>query len=82
MAITRLRGFAADRSGAVAIEYAVLVSGIALTLAMTVSLLGDRMVNTYSGISAAIIAVDGGPDEPPPCRRAGKSKKGKGPCKG
>ena len=55
MAITRLRGFAADRSGAVAIEYAVLVSGIALTLAMTVSLLGDRMVNTYSDIAAAII---------------------------
>ncbi len=36
MAITRLRSFAADRSGAVAIEYTVLMSGVALTIAMTV----------------------------------------------
>ncbi len=75
MHFVRLREFAADRNSSTAIEYSILAAGIGLTLAMTVSLLGDRMVTTYGNIAAAIIATDGDPDTPPPCPQAGKSKK-------
>ncbi len=75
MRIVRLRDFAADRNGSTSIEYAILAAGIGMTLAMTVSLLGDRMMTTYGNIAAAIIATDGDPDTPPPCPPAGKSKK-------
>ncbi len=75
MRFVRLRDFAADRNGSAAIEYAVLAAGIGLTLAMTVSLLGDRMVTTYGNIADALIAADGDPDTPPPCPQMGKNKK-------
>ena len=76
----RLRKFAADRNGATAIEYAILAAGIGLTLAMTVALLGDRMMTTYGKIADAIViaAEDGDRDTPPKCPPAGKGNNGKG----
>ena len=75
MRFVRLRDFAADRNGGAAIEYAIPAAGIGLTLAMSVSLLGDRMMTAYGNIAAAINAADGDPDTPLPCPPAGKSKK-------
>ena len=83
MRFVRLRDFAADRNGGATMEYAILAAGIGLTLAMTVSLLGDRMMTTYGKITAAIIVADGGPDDPPDCskecpkKKKDKKKKGK-----
>ncbi len=78
MRFVRLRDFAADRNGGATMEYAILAAGIGLTLAMTVSLLGDRMMTTYGKIAAAIIVADGGPDDPPDCsKECPKKKKGK-----
>ncbi len=74
MRFVRLRDFAADRNGGATMEYAILAAGIGLTLAMTVSLLGDRMMTTYGKIDAAIIVADGGPDDPPPCPPGNKNK--------
>ncbi len=67
MSIFRLRKFTADQNGGTAIEYAMLAAGIGLTLAMTVSLLGDRMMTTYGNIADAIAISDRGPDDAPDC---------------
>ncbi len=67
MRMFRLRRFAADREGGTAIEYAILAAGIGMTLAMTVSLLGDRMMTTYGDITDAIAIADRGPDDTPDC---------------
>ena len=75
MRFVGLRDFAADRNGSASIEYAILAAGIGLTLAMTVSLLGDRMVTTYTNITNALIAADGGPDVPPDCSKECTKKK-------
>ncbi len=75
MRFVRLRDFAADRNGGATMEYAILAAGIGLTLAMTVSLLGDRMMTTYGNIAAAIIVADGGPDDPPDCSKECPKKK-------
>jgi Flp pilus assembly pilin Flp len=76
MCFAGLRGLAADRNGSAAIEYAILAAGIGLTLAVTVSLLGDRMVATYGNIADAMIAAIDEPDTPPPCP-AGKNQNNK-----
>ena len=73
----RFRKFAVDRNGSTAIEYAILAAGIGVTLAMTVSLLGDRMVTTYGNIADAIFVADAGPDEPPACSKKCNEKKAK-----
>ncbi len=36
-----------DKSGATAIEYALIATGVAVTIAATVFLLGDTMVDVY-----------------------------------
>lgn len=83
MRFVGLRDFAADRNGSTSIEYGILAAGIGLTLAVTVSLLGDRMVTTYGNIANALIAEDGGPNDPPDCskectkNKKDKQKKGK-----
>ena len=83
MRFVGLRDFAADRNGSASMEYAMLAAGIGLTFVMTVSLLSDRMVTTYSNIANALIAEDGGPDGPPDCskecpkKKKDKQKKGK-----
>ena len=63
----RVHRFAVDRSGGAAIEYAVLIAGIALTLAMTATLLGDRMATNYTRFAAVLIATDDGSGDPPRC---------------
>ena len=78
MRFVGLRDFAADRNGSASMEYAILAAGIGLTFVMTVSLLGDRMVTTYGNIANALIAEDGGPNDPPDCsKECTKIKKGK-----
>ena len=67
MRMFRLRKFAADRNGSAAIEYAILAAGIGMTLAMTVALLGDRMMTTYGKIADAIVVADRGSDDTPEC---------------
>ena len=80
MRIFRLRKFTADQNGGTAIEYAMLAAGIGLTLAMTVSLLGDRMMTTYGNIADAIVIAteDGDRDTPPKCPPASKRNNGNG----
>jgi len=80
MSIFRLRKFTADQNGGTTIEYAILAAGIGMTLAMTVALLGDRMMTTYGKIADAIIvaAEDGDRNTPPKCPPAGKGNNGKG----
>ena len=87
MRMFRLRKFTADQNGGTAIEYAILAAGIGLTLAVTVSLLGDRMMTTYGNISDAIVVASRGPGDTPDCSnecmkkmkdKNKKSKKNKG----
>jgi pilus assembly protein Flp/PilA len=48
-----LRRFACDQSGATAIEYAMIASGIAVAIAATVTLLGSSVKGQYENISTA-----------------------------
>jgi pilus assembly protein Flp/PilA len=51
---TAMRRFAADQSGATAIEYAMIAAGIGAVLASTVYSLGDSVkANLYDKISSA-----------------------------
>jgi pilus assembly protein Flp/PilA len=48
------RSFLADNTGATAIEYAVMASGIAMAVVAAISLLSDRVRAIYESIAAAL----------------------------
>jgi pilus assembly protein Flp/PilA len=48
-----LAGFIADESGATAIEYAMIASGVGVAVASTVYLLGDAVKALFSKVSGA-----------------------------
>jgi pilus assembly protein Flp/PilA len=45
--------FCADESGATAIEYAMIASGVGVAIAATVFLLGGGVKNLFTAVSAA-----------------------------
>jgi pilus assembly protein Flp/PilA len=51
---TSLRRFAADTSGATAIEYALVASGISVAIVATVATLGTNVKGFYSNVATAL----------------------------
>lgn len=51
---TSLRRFAGDTSGATAIEYALVASGISIAIAGTVATLGTNVKGLYSNVATAL----------------------------
>jgi pilus assembly protein Flp/PilA len=49
-----LARFVADESGATAIEYAMIASGVGATIASTVYLLGDRVKALFTTVSGLL----------------------------
>ena len=49
-----LRRFLRDESGATAIEYALIASGIAVAIATTIVSLGSTVKGLYSGVATAM----------------------------
>ena len=47
----KLARFCADASGATAVEYAIMASGIGLVLAATVFLLGGKVANLFTTLA-------------------------------
>ena len=47
----RLARFCSDESGATAVEYAIMASGIGLVLAATVFLLGGKVANLFTTLA-------------------------------
>jgi pilus assembly protein Flp/PilA len=47
----KLVRFCADESGATAVEYAIMASGIGLVLAATVFLLGGKVANLFTTLA-------------------------------
>ncbi len=52
--ITLLHRFMADRSGAMAIEYGLIASGIAVTIIVAVGLTGDNLSLMFNTIAKVI----------------------------
>ncbi len=50
----RLQCFLADQTGATAIEYAMIASGIAVAIAATVMTLGTNVSSLYSSVATAM----------------------------
>jgi pilus assembly protein Flp/PilA len=50
----RLRHFAADASGATAIEYGLIAAGIAVAIIAVVNGIGSKLNTTFSGISTQL----------------------------
>jgi pilus assembly protein Flp/PilA len=50
----KLRQFLADESGATAIEYSLIASGIALAIIATVKGIGPKLNTTFSSISSQL----------------------------
>jgi pilus assembly protein Flp/PilA len=51
---TSLRRFAGDTSGATAIEYALVASGISIAIVGAVATLGTNVTGFYSNVAAAL----------------------------
>ena len=51
---TLLRRFVADNSGATAIEYALIASGVSIVIAGAVVTLGSNVKGFYSNVSTAL----------------------------
>jgi pilus assembly protein Flp/PilA len=51
---TSLRRFARDRSGASAIEYALIASGVSIVIAGTLVTLGSEVKGFYSSVATAL----------------------------
>ena len=51
-----IRKFAADASGATAIEYGLIAAGIAVAIIVTVGLLGDELAAMFGQVQAEIAA--------------------------
>ena len=51
---TSLRRFAGDTSGATAIEYALIASGISIAIVGTVATLGTSVKGLYSNVATAL----------------------------
>ena len=51
---TSLRRFAGDSSGATAIEYALIASGISIVIVGTVATLGTDVKGFYSDVATAL----------------------------
>lgn len=51
---TSLRRFARDSSGASAIEYALIASGVSIVIAGTVVTLGSNVKGFYSNVATAL----------------------------
>jgi len=49
-----LRRFLADESGATAIEYGLIASGVAVAIISVVSGLGTKLKTTFSSVQAAL----------------------------
>jgi pilus assembly protein Flp/PilA len=52
--ISNLRRFLHDESGATAIEYAMIASGIAVAIATTIVSLGSTVQGMYNGVATAM----------------------------
>jgi len=52
--ISNLRHFLHDDSGATAIEYAMIASGIAVAIATTITSLGTTVKGLYTGVATAM----------------------------
>jgi pilus assembly protein Flp/PilA len=52
--LERLKSFARDRSGATAIEYALLASMLAVMLITVLTSLGSRLSGEFSQVSGAL----------------------------
>jgi pilus assembly protein Flp/PilA len=50
----KLKAFLNDQSGATAIEYAIIVSGVALAIVATVTGIGPKLNSTFSSISTQL----------------------------
>ena len=51
---TSLRRFATDDSGATAIEYALIASGVSIVIVGTVATLGSNVKGFYSNVATAL----------------------------
>lgn len=51
---TSMRRFVRDESGATAIEYAIIASGIAVAIATTIVSLGSNVKGFYSSVATAM----------------------------
>lgn len=51
---TLLRRFVADSSGATAIEYALIASGVSIVIVGTVATLGSNVKGFYSNVATAL----------------------------
>ena len=52
--ISKLRRFLDDDSGATAVEYALIASGIALAIATSIVSLGSTVQGLYTGVATAM----------------------------
>ncbi len=55
----RMRAFLADARGSTAIEYCLIIAGIALALVTALYSAGAELFNLYAGISGAIAVLAG-----------------------
>jgi pilus assembly protein Flp/PilA len=55
----RMRAFLADARGSTAIEYCLIIAGIALALVTALYSAGAEFFSLYAGISGAIAALAG-----------------------
>ena len=53
----RIRKFAADTSGATAIEYVLIAAGIAMAIVVTVGFLGDELALLFQELADALAAM-------------------------
>ena len=49
--IQNLKKFVANESGATAIEYALIASLVAITIIVSLNLLGGRLMNTFNEVA-------------------------------
>jgi Flp pilus assembly pilin Flp len=52
--VGRSKNFAADGSGATAIEYAIIAGGIAGAIIITVAALGTKVTSLYDSVAAVL----------------------------
>lgn len=55
--LTRLRQFAADRSGATAIEYALIAVLVGIAIIVSVTALGDSLRSIFDTVASTVDSV-------------------------
>ncbi len=58
--LSRLKAFGVDRSGATAIEYALIASGVTLAIVSAVTLMGTSLTTTFDAVALGFAGGGGG----------------------